>query len=182
MISVLFVAKNSVYKTLGVDCWDEDRDAMKWPGGNQIVAHPPCRLWSLWMRQFSTAPITEKACARFSVGKVRRWGGVIEHPACSTLWDEMRLPKPGSSDQWGISIAVKQFWWGHRAEKATWLYICGCSDIPEIPFKIGEADAHCCWSNRVKNRNMRRLSKDQRNATPPEFAKWLIAVAERCHV
>jgi hypothetical protein len=68
-VSVLFVARNSVYKTLGVDCWDEDRNALLWPGGNPIVAHPPCRLWSM-LRKFSTAPESEKELAIWSVKQV----------------------------------------------------------------------------------------------------------------
>jgi hypothetical protein len=64
--SILFVAKNSVYKTLTdsmgqpLDCWDKERDAMKWPGGNPIVAHPPCRLFSKHLRHLSTAPYRGK--------------------------------------------------------------------------------------------------------------------------
>ena len=29
----------------GFDCWDIERNALNWPGGNPIVAHPPCRAW-----------------------------------------------------------------------------------------------------------------------------------------
>jgi hypothetical protein len=182
MISVLFVAKNSVYKTLGVDCWDEERDALKWPGGNPIVAHPPCRLWSRWMKHFSKADPSEKGCARFAVKQVRQWGGVLEHPACSTLWDELNLPLPGRSDSDGITIAVEQMWWGHKARKATWLYICGCSDLPPIPFKMGEPECHYSAVRKIRKPNMRRLSHKDRHGTPPEFARWLIAVAEKCRV
>lgn len=42
MVSVLYVRNDSVYKELDVDCWDIERDARKWPGGNPVVAHPPC--------------------------------------------------------------------------------------------------------------------------------------------
>src|SRR5208282_4230466 len=93
MISVLFAARNSVYKTIpGLDVWDEDRNALKWPGGNPGIFHPPCRLWSRWLRHFSTAPIAEKELALWSVEQVRANGGVLEHPACSLLWDEAQLP------------------------------------------------------------------------------------------
>jgi hypothetical protein len=179
MISVLFAARDSVYKTLpDLDVWDEDRDALKWPGGNRGIFHPPCRLWSRWMRQFSTAPIEEKEYAFWSVDQVRRWGGVLEHPACSLLWDEAKLPKPGRGDKHGFSIALYQQWFGHKAQKATWLYICGVRSLPQIPFVLGEPIAHTHWSQMVKHKDMQRLSHRERHGTPIEFAKWLVAVCE----
>jgi hypothetical protein len=171
MISVLYAARDSIYKTIpGIDVWDVDRNALNWPGGNPGIFHPPCRLWSRWMRHFSKAPEEEKNLALWSVEKVRENGGVIEHPACSLLWDEARLPLPGSSDKWGLSIAVYQQWFGHKAQKATWLYICTTTKLPEIPFCLGDAPV-----------DMQRLSKRQRQGTPVEFAKWLISVAECCY-
>lgn len=61
-ISVLFTMPGSIYHTIpGADCWGlPERDALEWPGGSPIVAHPPCRLWGR-LRAFSTAPRSEKA-------------------------------------------------------------------------------------------------------------------------
>jgi hypothetical protein len=185
MISVLFVAKKSVYKTLTdstgepLDCWDEDRDALKWPGGNPVVAHPPCRLFCQ-MRHLSCAPTTEKRLAHFAVEQVRKWGGVLEHPAMTTLWKEAGLPRPGCSDQWGVSVAVNQWWWGHLARKSTWLYICGTKSIPEMPFRIGEAEFTCGHAHGQKKESHNWGSA--RSATPPAFACWLVETAERCQV
>jgi len=176
MISVLFAAKDSVYKTIkGLDVWDKDRDALNWPGGNPGIFHPPCRLWSKWMKHFSVAPPEEKELARWSVAMVRAGGGVLEHPACSTLWDEMQLPKPGSRDQWGLCVAVRQQWWGHKAEKATWLYICGCRELPEIPFCLAEPAAR----RNPNSPNIQTLSHRERHATPIAFAHWLVSVANK---
>ena len=183
MISVLFAARNSIYKTIsGLDVWDEDRNAIKWPGGNPGIFHPPCRLWSKWLRHFSTAPIAEKELALWSVEQVRANGGVLEHPACSLLWDEARLPKPGTGDQWGLCIAVRQQWWGHKAQKATWLYICGCRELPEIPFVLGEPQ--CCYNDfnpkhRKAHPDLQTLTHRERHATPAAFAHWLVESAER---
>ena len=67
---------------------------------------------------------------------------MLEHPAGSTLWPVAGLPEPGERDAWGgFTIIVPQFWWGHLADKATRLYICGCEpgDLPPVPFVLGEA-------------------------------------------
>jgi hypothetical protein len=151
MISVLFVRKDSVYKTLGVDCWDMERDAKLWPGGNSIVAHPPCRAWGKF-KAFAKPRPDEKDLAIWSITQIRKWGGVLEHPRHSSLWKEQSLPLPGEIDQYGgFSICVDQFWWGHRAQKSTLLYICGCaeSDLPPIPLKM---DAVQYVINRAKKK------------------------------
>lgn len=186
MISVLFVAKNSIYKTLSdsagepLDCWDEDRDAMKWPGGNTIVAHPPCRLFSC-LRHLSTAPAEEKRLAHWAVEQVREWGGVLEHPARSLLWQEASLPKPGSRDKFGgLTLSIDQFWWGHRASKPTLLYVVGCERVPEIPFAIGFPPALMSNSRKANRHGRLLLSRPARSATPEPFARWLIQTAERC--
>lgn len=184
MISVLFVAKNSVYKTLSdsagepLDCWDEERDAMLWPGGNPIVAHPPCRLFCA-LRHLSTAPIEEKQLAYWAVDQVREWGGVLEHPARSTLWENCVLPWPGERDQYGFTYSVDQFWFGHQARKPTWIYICGTTprELPEVPLRFGHFKD--IWGGKNRLTNGGRWS-GSRSATPPTFAKWLIQTAERC--
>jgi hypothetical protein len=184
MISVLFVAKNSVYKTLTdssgepLDCWDEERNALNWPGGNPVVAHPPCRLFCM-LKHLSTAPIEEKQLAYWALDQVRQWGGVMEHPAGSTLWKERALPKPGQRDEWGFTFGLEQFWFGHLAQKRTWLYICGTQarDLPEIPMRFGYPKN--LWSTH-KNSMKRVRHSGIRNATPPAFAKWLVETAERC--
>lgn len=74
-VSVLFARGDSNYKTLpGCDVWDEERDAMTWPGGSAVVAHPPCRAWGR-MRTFAKPRPGEKDLARFAVAQVREWGG-----------------------------------------------------------------------------------------------------------
>lgn len=73
-ISALFVRKDSVYKTLEIDCWDIERDAMNWPGGNPIVAHPPCRAWGKFSWSANPRP-GEKELAIKAIEWVREWGG-----------------------------------------------------------------------------------------------------------
>jgi hypothetical protein len=184
MISILFAARNSVYKTIpGLDVWDEERDALNWPGGNPGIFHPPCRLWSR-LAHMSTAPESEKELAFWSVEQVRKWGGVLEHPALSKLWDKARLPFPERRDQYGFTILIDQFWFGHRARKPTLLYVCGTikSNLPQTPLRLAGRyeDLHGGGRNRKYVPGSRHSGI--RSATPPEFAHWLIAVAERCSV
>ena len=43
MIAILFARKDSVYKAMpGLDVYDFERDALTWPGGAPLIAHPPC--------------------------------------------------------------------------------------------------------------------------------------------
>ena len=101
MIAALFVRADSVYKQLpGVDAWDAERDALRWPGGVPAVYHPPCRAWAT-LRNHAKPREGEKELALWSVANVRKYGGVIEHPHRSTLWPVAGLPKPGQRDQWG---------------------------------------------------------------------------------
>ncbi len=53
VVSVLFARSDSIYKTLdGCDVWDIERNALSWPGGNPVVAHPPCQRWGkFWAGQ-----------------------------------------------------------------------------------------------------------------------------------
>ncbi len=183
MVTVLFARADSVYKTLpGLDVWDKERDARKWSGGNPVVAHPPCRAWGR-LRTFANPEPGEKELAIWAVDQVRRFGGVLEHPHGSTLWDEMGLPEPGKRDfAGGWTLPVLQFWWGHRAEKATDLYIVGCEpkDIPPMPFVMGEP-THVVQS-RKRFDHRPHISKAERQHTPLAFAMWLVELARRCRV
>jgi len=186
-IAVLFVEPDSVYKTIpGVDPWDQARDARAWPGGMPAVAHPPCRTFSM-LRHFARAPADEHALGLYAIEVIRRWGGVVEHPAYSTLWKECDLPAPGPAQDvfGGFSMDVDQFWWGHRAQKRTWLYICGCTraQVPQMPIVLGTSPRKCCWSKEIRvgdPRYRKQIRTKERNATPKNFALWLIELARRC--
>ena len=191
-VAALFVRRDSIYKTLpGVECYDIDRDALTFSGGMPVVAHPPCRAWGRLRRRAKPLP-GETELAPWSVSIVRREGGVLEHPAHSTLWQACQLPTPRAyerDDCGGWTLSVDQFWWGHRARKATWLYICGVEPvhIPPIPLKLG--DAPCVIDGNGTARRRRRahgeyvrpaVTRAERERTPPEFARWLVELARRC--
>jgi len=178
MVSVLFARQDSIYKTLtDCDVWDIERDALKWPGGNPIIAHPPCRAWGS-LRHFAKPRPGERELALWAVKQVRAEGGVLEHPARSLLWPEAGLPRPGERDEYGgWSLWISQFWFGHRAEKPTLLYIVGCepSQLPSIPFKLGEATHVIQTRKRTNHRPF--VSKAEREHTPIDLAVWLYKVA-----
>ena len=179
-VAVLFARADSHYKALaGVDVWDIDRDARNWPGGTPLVAHPPCRAWGL-LRQFSKPRPDEKQLAIDAIAHVRTFGGVLEHPARSDLWNHMHLPKPGEfSDEFGgYSIEVEQFHWGHKAEKRTWLYIVGCDELPAMPRRPGKP-THVV-KPRKNGTGAKIITKSEREHTPPDFARWLVDLATRC--
>lgn len=165
----------------GVDAWDEQRDARRWMGGAPVVAHPPCRGWGR-LRQFSHATEDERRLAIEAIDHVREHGGVLEHPAESSLWPALGLPRPGKGPDHfgGWTLRVDQFIFGHRAEKATWLYIVGCGpdDLPHIPIRSGRP-THCVRPTKSYPR-MPSITKREREQTPPAFAAWLVTLARRC--
>jgi hypothetical protein len=179
IVTVLFCHDKSIYKTMPfVDCWDRARDARLWSGGNPCIAHPPCAQWGAMAHLAHIKP-AEKALAIWAVEQVREWGGVLEHPASSRLWNVMSLPRPGEGvDNWGgWTLGIHQHWWGHEADKATHLYIVGVSPaaIPPIPIKLGKAPR-----SMSPHHGRKELLKSKREHTPPELAAWLVEVARRC--
>jgi len=182
LVAALFVRPDSVYKRmLRVDAWDAERDARKFPGGIPVVAHPPCRAWGR-LRQFALPRDDEKDLARFAVAMVRGHGGVLEHPAESTLWADQMLPLPGRAPDayGGWTMVIQQFHFGHRAEKRTWLYIVGVhpDKIPLLPHREG-SPSHCVRPSKSYPRLPSR-SKAEREQTPTRLANWLVQLAERC--
>ncbi len=184
IVAVLFARSDSVYKSIsGCDVWDMDRDARSWPGGSPVVAHPPCRAWAS-LRHCAKPKPGEKDLALYAIESVRKYGGVLEHPMRSTLWPVAGLPAPGVIDEYGgFTLPIDQMWWGHRARKATKLYICGLkpNEVPSIPIKLGKA-SHTVglWSGRDKSTCRPSIGKKEFEATPIEFARWLCDLAKRC--
>jgi hypothetical protein len=182
-VAVLFARRGSNYKALpGVDVWDAERDARKWPGGSPIVAHPPCRSWSV-LKHFAKPREGERDLAPWAVEQVRRWGGVLEHPKGSAPWEHCKLPAPGKRDEFGgWTKPVLQMWWGHRAEKPTMLYIVGVEprDLPAYPLALGEAP-RVLFNKRGLRAGMpgfrTECTREEREHTPPAMADWLVAVA-----
>lgn len=178
--AILFVRKDSVYKTLHLDVWDAERNALNFSGSSPVVAHPPCRAWGR-LRKFARPRPGERALSIFAIRQVRKNGGVLEHPVGSSLWKRAGLPAPGKFDKYGgWTLGVDQLWWGHKATKATLLYICGVNprEIPAIPFSL-DYPSHVVQS---KKSALPHISKADREHTPVKFATWLVDLASRCEV
>lgn len=192
-VAVLFARRDSNYKKLaGIHVYDEDLDARTFGGGRRVVAHPPCRAWGR-LRHFAKPLAHEKDLARYAVAMVRQCGGVLEHPESSVLWDDQGLPKPqrGRDAFGGWTLPVEQWWWGHRAQKKTWLYIVGCepADVPTMPLRLGKSDCVIRLDTRRADGSYvrkgdpdykPRLDDAEREHTPPAFAAWLVELASRC--
>ena len=183
-VAVLFARADSVYKSMpGCDVFDIERDARTWQGGAPIVAHPPCAQWGK-LRQFAHVDDGLKACGPTAARWVQQFGGVLEHPADSTLWPHCGLPSAGRppDDFGGWTAEVRQCDWGHRAAKLTWLYIVGChpDDLPTMPAR-GEPTG-MIKPQRGVPRTLKIVTKAEREATPPQFAAWLVELARRTSV
>ncbi len=183
-VAVLYARADSVYKDMpGCEVYDIERDARTWPGGAPVVAHPPCRLWAK-LRQFAKAadPVAEKQLAVDAIARVRAFGGVLEHPAESTLWAHCGLPTPGRAPDGfgGWTAEIRQCDWGHKAEKLTWLYIVGVHPdfLPPLPSR--KEPVGVIKPQRGVPRDARKIvTKREREATPIELAAWLIELARR---
>ncbi|WP_215412864.1 hypothetical protein, partial [Escherichia coli] len=84
-----------------VDPWDEARDARTYAGPHRVVAHPPCQLWvnfaALNFKRYGgehNRPGNDGGCFAAALASVRRWGGVLEHPASSKAWAAHGLTAP----------------------------------------------------------------------------------------
>lgn len=180
-VTALFVRKNSIYKELVLDCYDIERDARSFKGETPVITHPPCRAWGQ-LSHFAKPRPGEKELAFFAIQKVRSNGGVLEHPRASKLFPGY-LPYPGSYDSYGgFTISIDQFWFGHKAKKSTFLYICGCrkKDLPRIPLRFDCIEHVVGRNSRTKSKWKKEITKSEREQTPPALAKWLIQVAENC--
>ena len=186
MVAALFVRKDSAYKAIaGVDAWDVMRNARHWEGGCPVVAHPPCSQWG-GLRHMARRDDAEKYMARAAVAWVRLNGGVLEHPARSTLWRDQAMPRPGEpTDGYGWTVEIDQWHWGHVAHKPTWLYIVGCTpaQLPPIPRREGKSDRVISTGHGLREGMpgwRSRVTQKEREYTPPALAEWLVEVARRC--
>lgn len=192
MIAALFVEAGGVYFGLpDVDPWDLARDARKYDGPHRVIAHPPCERWGRYWSGGPSARVRRKlgddgGCFVAALRAVERWGGVLEHPEASKAWEWFGLAKPPKKGGWiqarqGFTSCVEQGHYGHRARKATWLYLVG-ADPQELKWGPAPKSLRLDEGFHSKEERARavrtgvcqRLSKRQRAATPVAFRDLLI--------
>lgn len=200
-VAALYVETDGAYFGLpGVDPWDEARDARNYTGPFPVVAHPPCQRWGRFWHGSTRKPHQFKlgddgGCFEAALKSLRRYGGVLEHPADSHAWKAFGLNKPPRSGGW--VYAGQGFWtccvyqgkYGHLSGKPTWLLACGMqrNELPELRWGKTEQRIHPRALELHGYEKARRIGmmamvggKDKtriRNATPDEFRNVLIAIA-----
>ena len=214
-IAALFVDPKGIYpELLGNDmCWDEARDARTYVGVDPVVAHPPCQLWVNmaavnWKRYRRQLPAwypggDDGGCFASALASVRKYGGVLEHPAGSHAWEwnphllfkpyeKTDHPRATPGRGW-LTVCrpstlltpearcmgewVAEVWqsaYGHAARKRTWLLYCGKRPPFELNWTREPGTHQVGWFDR----NKPTLSKRAASATPRAFAEELIRLAE----
>jgi hypothetical protein len=187
MIAALYVHTGGAYFDLeGVDPWDEPRDARKYEGPHPVVAHPPCSRWCqlayINQKRYGHKVGDDEGCFAAALAAVRRWGGVLEHPAFSYAWPVFGLPRPPVAG-WVKSICggwvcqVSQGAYGHRARKLTWLYYFGAEIPPAVNWDVPEPTAQVSFCKNHGNSPLPRLSKKEAAKTPRAFRDLLVSLA-----
>jgi hypothetical protein len=197
MITALFVETDGVYFELpNIDPWDIKRNALNYNGPHKVIAHPPCKRWGRYWGGGPSVKVKkhlgdDSNHFAHSLWCVRTFGGVIEHPEASYAWKWFGLNKPPRSGGWieadsfgGLTCCVEQGHYGHKARKATWLYINGVAPVELIwgkaHGKIKIEDGPHSKEEAIKMRStpnykpIKRLSVQERIDTPKLFRNVLI--------
>ena len=193
VITALFVeTKGCYFGEDNIDAYDAIRDAKNYTGDNVVIAHPPCQLWgklanvnyARWGGDHNK-PKNDNGHFKFALDAVNRCGGVLEHPAQTYAWKEYGLVKPErgvwtkSGKGWVCEVWQRAY--GHRANKATWLYFVGIRKPFDLRWERKKGDFQIGFQDqRGKAKNKPTLSKKEANATPIEFRDTLIGLASYC--
>lgn len=202
MIAALYVQKDGCYFGLpNIEPYDENRDARKYNGPHPVIAHPPCQRWGRYWFGGPSIKIRKSlgddgGCFDRALWCVRNFGGVLEHPAFSAAFKYYNIASPdpmggwhSAADGYGAWICqVHQGHYGHRADKATWLYVVKPRPLPELIWGPSQGKMrmdegfHSTEERKQKRANgikpLERLSKTERAATPLLFRDLLISIAE----
>ena len=188
-VAALFVESNGCYFLNGIDAWDINRDARLYDGHLPVIAHPPCQLWGnmafvnykRWGGEHNK-PFNDGGCFESALKNVNRCYGVLEHPAKTRAFKYFGIEKPINigwnkfDDYWACEVWQSAY--GHRANKATWLYYVGKNQPFELRWERPKGTHQIGFQDqRGKSKNKPTLSKKEANATPIEFRDELIRLA-----
>ena len=187
MVAILFCEPRGIFSTFpGRDLWTEASDARNYQGSESVVAHPPCTRWcalaGLVEARWGHKRYEDGGCFASALANVRRCGGVLEHPAYTAAFRLHGLPTPDPWGGWQRTIDggwvahVEQVRYGHRARKATWLYLYGV-EPKSLRWGYGadgSAVVGFCKNRRATGDDRKTVTKRERNATPREFALELL--------
>ena len=192
MVAALFVDPRGPYASRpDVDAWDEARDARDYDGPWPVVAHPPCQLWinfaALNYKRYGgehNKPGNDGGCFASALASVRRWGGVLEHPAFSNAWAAHGLLRPsrvgwnaGAPSEW--TCEVWQSAYGLAARKRTWLLYVGNLPPTNLDWTRRPGTHQIGVGFRANKKP--RLRGVRASETPPAFAELLISLARQSH-
>lgn len=165
-IAVLCAARDSVYKSFNnLEVYDQAKNARTFTGNQPIIAHPPCRGYSAFMRHWAKPAPGEKDLALYCTEKLLTNGGVLEHPAHSIYLKRFIKDKRFKITE------IHQSWFEYPVTKKTWLLTPKHYKIPDIPFNL---------INPLQNQRkiFENMSHTQRHYTTINLATWLINLVE----
>jgi hypothetical protein len=182
-VAALYVDPKGVYASLpDVEVWDEARDARTYAGPWPVVAHPPCARWcrlaGMIETRYGYRVGDDGGCFAAALAAVRRFGGVLEHPAHSLAWSHFGLPRPTvygwvtSLGDHGYATEVEQGQYGHELRKLTWLYAAGI-EPPALRWRSGLGATLPHRDSRMSETARTRLTIP----TPPAFRDTLLSIA-----
>ena len=201
-VAALYVERDGVYAGLpGVEVWDEDQDARLYDGPWPVVAHPPCARWSplayINRQRIPGYEIGDDGgCFEAALAAVRKFGGVLEHPAGSLAWAHFKLPKPARGE-WTNALSLDELpdspngsaWttevdqgvYGHPARKRTWLYAVSITP-PLLDWRVADSTAIVSgFTHQPKGAHVacehKRVRPAEASRTPVEFRDVLLKIA-----
>lgn len=175
----------------GVDPWDQARDARRYDGPHPVIAHPPCERWGAFWFGGPSSPKryqrgADDGCFAAALASVRRWGGVLEHPAGSSAWAAFGLNEPPRAGGWvaadfagGWTCCVEQGHYGHRARKPTWLLAYRVGSLPSLVWGPSSSQlvGNVPGRGGPRRSGVELMGHRERRATPPAFRDLLLSIA-----
>jgi hypothetical protein len=193
-VAALFVDRHGPYPRMpAVDWWDAKRDARRYAGPYPVVAHPPCARWCKLAKfvesQHGYRVGDDGGIFASALAAVRRWGGVLEHPAWSLAWPAFGLTPPPAtgwsrtlSGEWVCAVAQSAY--DHEALKLTWLLVAGFEPPRLTDWRRPRGKRSLTYFSQrhpgdfnSSRSHAERMSARDLHVTPRAFAEFLVGIA-----